>query len=61
MEQLRKMNAGETEHLQNDNEFNIIMTAAPDERVLNQFLEHLVNDSVATRDAQMEDLANIVF
>lgn len=55
------MNAGETEHLQNDNEFNIIMTAAPDEKVLNQFLEHLVNDSVATHDAQIEQISHLTF
>lgn len=61
MEQLRVMNAGETEHLQNDNEFNIIMTEAPDEKVMNQFLEHLVKDSVATRDAQMEQLSHLTF
>lgn len=61
MEQLRKMNAGETEHLQNDNEFNIIMTEALDKTVFNQFLGHLAKDSVAIHDAQMEDLANIVF
>ena len=53
MEQLRMMNAGETEHLQNDNEFNVVMTDAPDENVLNHFLEHLSKDSLATHNAQM--------
>ena len=53
MEQLRMMNGGETEHLQNDNEFNVIMTNAPDENVLNHFLEHLSKDSLATHNAQM--------
>lgn len=60
MEQLRMMNAGETEHLQNDNEFNVIMTAAPDKNVLNQFFKHLIKDSAATHDAQMEQLAHLV-
>lgn len=60
MEQLRKMNAGETEHLQNDNEFNIIMTEAPDKTVLNQFFEHLKTDGVATNHSRMTNLANML-
>lgn len=60
MEQLRMMNAGETEHLQNDNEFNVIMTDAPDEFIMNQFLKHLEADSVAAHNSRMTNLANLL-
>ena len=50
-EQLRIMNEGETEHLQNDNEFNYVMTNSPNEAIVNEFLRHLRKDSVATRNA----------
>ena len=57
LEQLRLMNNGETEHLQNDNEFNFVMTDSPDKVILKQFFEHLNKDSVAAHNAQMYNLA----
>ena len=60
MEQLRIMNTGETEHLQNDNEFGFVMTDAPDKILLNQFFEHLKKDSAATHNARLNNLANMI-
>ena len=60
LEQLRLMNEGQTEHLQNDNEFCIIMTDTPDQVLINPFFEHLVKDSVATHNARMSHLASIM-
>lgn len=54
------MNEGQTEHLQNDNDFNIVMTDNPDEFVLKQFFEHLGRDSVATRNAKLSNLASML-
>lgn len=56
LEQLRRMNHGQIERLQNDNEFNIVMTEDPDEVIIKQFFEHLEKDSVATDSAQMYNL-----
>lgn len=60
MEQLRLMNGGETEHLQNDNEFNIVMTDAPDKIVMNQFYAHLREDSVKAQNDYLDHLVSIV-
>jgi hypothetical protein len=60
LEQLRLMNEGQQERLQNDNAFNLVMTDAPDEDVLNEFFEHLRKDSVASRNAKMNNLANML-
>ncbi len=60
LEQLRVMNDGQIEHLQNDNEFNIVMTDAPDKVIVNQFFEHLKKDSMATHNAQLDRIANMM-
>ena len=60
MEQLRLMNEGQTEHLQNDNEFSIVMTEAPDKVIMKQFFEHLAKDSAAAHNAQLDKLANMM-
>jgi len=61
LEQLRLMNDGQIEHLQNDNEFNFVMTDAPDEGIMRQFFKHLSDDSVATHEAKLRDMANMMF
>ena len=50
LEQLRKMNGGQTEHLQNDNAFKLIMTEQPNEILLRQFFQHLQEDSRAAHE-----------
>ncbi len=60
LEQLRLMNDGQIERLQNDNEFNFVMTEAPDKVMVKQFFEHLDKDSAATHNAQLNNLANII-
>lgn len=60
LEQLRLMNDGETEHLQNDNEFNFVMTDAPDKVIMKQFLEHLKKDSVSSHNTNMANLTNML-
>lgn len=60
LEQLRMMNDGQTEHLQNDNEFNIVMADAPDKVIMKQFFEHLEKDSMATHNAQLNRVANMM-
>ena len=60
LEQLRLMNPGKMEHLQNDNEFTIVMTEAPDKVFLKQFFENLSKDSVASHNAKLSVLANMV-
>ena len=47
LEQLHLMNKGKTEHLINDNEFNIIMADYPDNEFLDVFFKHLVKESRA--------------
>ena len=54
------MNDGQIERLQNDNEFNFVMTEAPDKVMVKQFFEHLDKDSAATHNAQLNNLANII-
>lgn len=44
LKQLRLMNEGQTEHLQNDNDFKLIMTEDPDDMLLNKFFSHLSKD-----------------
>lgn len=60
LEQLRLMNDGQTLHLQNDNEFNVVMTEAPDKVFMKQFFEHLSKDSVATHNAQLDKIASMM-
>lgn len=60
LEQLRQMNDGQIEHLQNDNEFNFVMTDAPDTAILKQFFEHLNTDSVSMHNARLNNLANMM-
>lgn len=48
LEQLRKMNAGQTEHLQNDNDLTFVMTDNPNQTKLKQFFDHLKKDSKRT-------------
>lgn len=60
LEQLRLMNDGQTEHLQNDNEFSIVMTEVPDKVIMKQFLEHLAKDSAAAHNAQLDKLAGMM-
>ena len=57
LEQLRVMNEGQMEYLQNDNEFNVVMTDSPDKVFMNQFYEHLKKDSVATHNSQLYNLS----
>ena len=58
LDQLRSMNGGETEHLQNDNYFKLIMTDAPDPVLMNQFFSHLEKDSVKSNDTVIMNLAS---
>lgn len=56
--QLRQMNDGQIERLQDDNVFNIVMADTPNRVVMNQFIEHLDNDSVRVRNEQLDNLAS---
>ncbi len=60
LEQLRMMNGGRTERLQNDNDFVIIMTDNPDKVLLRMFFDNLTKESKATLDRQMSGLANMM-
>lgn len=60
LEQLRKMNDGQTERLQNDNDFKLIMTDDPNNVLLKKFFDHLGKDSVDTYKRNMDHLANIL-
>lgn len=53
LEQLRKMNGGQTEHLQNDNVFKLIMTDYPNSVLLDQFFKHLEEDSKSVHNKKM--------
>ena len=60
LEQLRLMNGGRTERLQNDNDFKIIMTENPDKVLLEKFFDNLKNESTATHNRNLDRLASIV-
>lgn len=60
LEQLRMMNGGQTERLQNDNDFKIIMTDNPNEVLLRKFFEHLRKESKASHDRSMENLVSML-
>ena len=60
LEQLRIMNAGQMEPLQNDNDLKIIMTEAPDNVLMNLFFEHLKKDSIQTHNDDMNSLASML-
>lgn len=47
LEQLRRMNKGQTERLLNDNDFKLIMIDNPDDVITNQFFDHLRKDSLS--------------
>lgn len=53
MEQLRLMNGGRTERLQNDNDFKIFMTDSPDKVLLEEFLDNLKKESVTAHNNMM--------
>lgn len=53
LEQLRLMNGGRTERLQNDNDFKIIMTDSPDKVLLENFLDNLKKESVTAHNSMM--------
>lgn len=57
LEQLRIMNGGQTERLQNDNDFKFIMTDNPNKVLLKEFFDHLRKDSKASHDRNMGNLA----
>ena len=46
LEQLRSMNGGRTERLQNDNDFKIIMTDNPNKVLIKKFFDHLKEESL---------------
>ena len=60
LEQLRMMNGGRTERLQNDNDFKIIMTDNPDKILLKKFFDNLNKESRATHERHMEHIASML-
>lgn len=60
LEQLRIMNGGQTEHLQNDNDFKIIMTDNPNKEQLNEFFKHLTDNSIKKHYETLDKLASII-
>lgn len=60
LEQLRMMNGGRTERLQNDNDFKIIMTDNPDKVLLKKFFDNLNNESQAAYNKKMEHVASML-
>lgn len=60
LEQLRKMNDGQTERLQNDNDFKLIMTDEPNAVLLNEFFSHLKRDSKATYNRNLDRIADMM-
>ena len=53
LEQLRLMNGGRTERLQNDNDFKIFMTDSPDKVLLEEFLDNLKKENVTAHNNMM--------
>ena len=60
LEQLRMMNGGRTERLQNDNDFKIIMTDNPDKVQLNRFFDNLNKESKSAHGRNMDNLASML-
>ena len=60
LEQLRMMNGGRTERLQNDNDFKIIMTDNPDKVLMKKFFDNLAKESKAAHDRNMEHVASML-
>lgn len=58
LEQLREMNGGQTERLQNDNDFSLIMTENPDSAALKNYFDHLRKDSVKTHNEHLDSLSS---
>lgn len=59
LEQLRMMNSGQTERLQNDNDFKIIMTENPDKVQLKKFIDNLKKESKEEFDRNVYHLSMI--
>lgn len=59
LEQLRKMNQYQTEHLQNDNIFKIIMTDKPDTNAVSDFFNSLNKESKATEERMLDNLSQV--
>jgi hypothetical protein len=60
LDQLRMMNGGMTERLQNDNDFKIIMTDNPNKVLLKKFFDNLNKESLSTHERQMEHVASML-
>lgn len=60
LDQLRMMNGGMTERLQNDNDFKIIMTDNPNKVLLKKFFDNLDKESLSTHERQMEHVASML-
>lgn len=60
LEQLRIMNAGQTERLQNDNNFIIIMTDNPNMVLLNRFFNDLSESSKRAYYRKLENMASMM-
>lgn len=60
LEQLRMMNGGRTERLQNDNDFKMIMTDNPDMVQLKKFFDNLSKESKASHDRSMHNVASML-
>ena len=60
LEQLRSMNGGRTERLQNDNDFKIIMTDNPNKVLIKKFFDHLKEESLDAHYNMMRRIRLIV-
>lgn len=61
LDQLRIMNDGRTERLQNDNDFKIIMTDNPDKVLLKKFYDNLKKESKASYNSNLERFASMMW
>lgn len=60
LEQLRSMNGGRTERLQNDNDFKIIMTDNPNKVLIKKFFDHLKEESLDAHNNMMRRIRLMV-
>lgn len=60
LEQLRKMNAGETERLINDNDFQILMTDYSSSPAWGHFFVHLEKDSLKSHYKNLDKMASMI-